>query len=68
LALYEDELEEHQALRILALQTIDEVTETKLAILEGNKKVPLFINNAISFLKKKYVTDEKNYSKYLYKK
>lgn len=62
---FEDEFETHQSQRILALNTIDDLTVTKLDLLDAGKSVPKFINNAISYLKKKYVTEEKTVSQYL---
>jgi hypothetical protein len=61
----EDEFETHQSQRILALSTIDDLTVTKLDLLDAGKSVPKFINNAISYLKKKYVTEEKTVSQFL---
>lgn len=49
----EDEFESHQSQRRLALSTIDELTQTKLDLLEAGKEVPRFINLAISYLNKK---------------
>lgn len=48
----EDEFESHQSQRKLALSTIDELTQTKLDLLEAGKEVPRFINLAISYLNK----------------
>ncbi|MBE7413158.1 MAG: hypothetical protein L6Q54_15080 [Leptospiraceae bacterium] len=55
----EDELEEYQNQKNLALLTIDELTQLKLDLLDAGKPVPKFINNAISYLKKRYLTQEK---------
>lgn len=55
----EDEVELHQNQRNLALLTIDDLTQLKLDLLEGGKSVPKFINNAISYLKRRYVTQER---------
>ncbi len=65
---FDDEFETHQSQRLLALSTIDELTSTKLDLLEAGKSVPKFINNAIFYLKKKYVTEEKTISQYLTKR
>jgi hypothetical protein len=64
----DDEFETHQSQRILALNTIDELTVIKLDLLDAGKSIPRFINNAISYLKKKYVTEEKTISQYLIKR
>ncbi|EMY27402.1 hypothetical protein LEP1GSC115_0346 [Leptospira interrogans serovar Australis str. 200703203] len=63
----EDEFESHQSQRRLALSTIDELTQTKLDLLEAGKEVPRFINLAISYLNKKYLTQEKVISDFLIK-
>lgn len=55
----EDEFESHQSQRRLALITMDELTQTKLDLLEAGKEVPKFLNYAISYLNRKYLTDEK---------
>lgn len=65
---FDDEFETHQSQRLLALSTIDELTATKLDLLDAGKSVPKFINNAIFYLKKKYVTEEKTISQYLIKR
>ncbi|ABJ74976.1 MULTISPECIES: hypothetical protein [Leptospira] len=64
----EDEFESHQSQRKLALSTIDELTQTKLDLLEAGKEIPRFINLAISYLNKKYLTEEKVISDFLIKK
>ncbi|WCL49290.1 hypothetical protein [Leptospira sp. GIMC2001] len=64
----EDEFETHQSQRILALTTIDELTSIKLDLLDAGKQTPRFINNAIFYLKKKYVTDERTISQLLIQK
>ncbi len=64
----DDEFEKHQSLRILALTTIDELTMIKLDLLDAGKTVPAFINNAISYLKKKYVMEEDTVSQLLAKR
>ncbi len=64
----EDEFESHQSQRKLALATIDELTQTKLDLLDAGKGIPRFINYAISYLNKKYLTEEKVISDFLIKK
>ncbi|MBM9499935.1 MULTISPECIES: hypothetical protein [Leptospira] len=64
----EDEFESHQSQRKLALATIDELTQTKLDLLDAGKEIPRFINYAISYLNKKYLTEEKVISDFLIKK
>ncbi|MBW0433424.1 hypothetical protein DLM76_07150 [Leptospira yasudae] len=64
----EDEFESHQSQRRLALATIDELTQTKLDLLDAGKEIPRFINYAISYLNKKYLTEEKVISDFLIKK
>ncbi|MBM9577589.1 hypothetical protein JWG45_10535 [Leptospira sp. 201903070] len=64
----EDEFESHQSQRKLALATIDELTQTKLDLLDSGKEIPRFINYAISYLNKKYLTEEKVISDFLIKK
>ncbi len=64
----EDDFELHQSQRKLALATIDDLMQTKLDLLDADKTVPLFINNAISYLKRKYVTEEQTISQLLKKR
>lgn len=64
----DDEFELHQSQRFLALKTIDDLTEIKLLLLDSGKSIPRFISNAIDYLKKKYVTEEKTVSEFLLKK
>jgi hypothetical protein len=64
----DDEFETHQSQRIMALNTIDELTTVKLDLLDSGKPIPKFINNAIGYLKKKYVTEEQTISQLLMKK
>ncbi|TGN18981.1 hypothetical protein [Leptospira idonii] len=64
----EDDFELHQSQRKLALATIDELMQTKLDLLDADKNVPSFINNAISYLKRKYVTEEQTISQLLIKR
>ncbi|MCZ8157784.1 MAG: hypothetical protein O9264_16815 [Leptospira sp.] len=66
--LSEDDFELHQSQRKLALATIDELMQTKLDLLDADKRVPAFINNAISYLKRKYVTEEQTISQLLKKR
>ncbi|PJZ69885.1 hypothetical protein CH373_13470 [Leptospira perolatii] len=55
----EDEFESHQSQRRLALTTMDELTQTKLLLLDSGREVPKFLNYAISYLNRKYLTEEK---------
>ncbi|GBF50050.1 hypothetical protein LPTSP4_15710 [Leptospira ryugenii] len=64
----EDDFELHQSQRKLALATIDELMQIKLDLLDAEKSVPFFINNAISYLKRKYVTEEQTISQLLKKR
>lgn len=64
----EDEYETHQSQRNLALSTIDDLTEVKLELLDSGKEIPRFINNAISYLNKKYLTQEETISEMLMKR
>ncbi len=64
----EDDFELHQSQRKLALATIDELMQTKLDLLDADKHVPIFINNAISYLKRKYVTEEQTISQLIKKR
>ncbi len=61
----DDDFEMHQSQRNLALETIDELTVTKLDLLDAGKSIPKFLNNAIAYLKKKYVTEEQTVSQFL---
>lgn len=61
----DDDFEMHQSQRNLALNTIDELTQIKLELLDAGKSIPKFLNNAIAYLKKKYVTEEHTVSEYL---
>ncbi|ASV09985.1 hypothetical protein B2G50_19425 [Leptospira interrogans serovar Canicola] len=61
----EDEFESHQSQRRLALSTIDELTQTKMDLLEAGKVDPRFIYLAISYLYLKYLTLEKVISEFL---
>lgn len=64
----DDDFEMHQSQRRLALDTIDELTMTKLDLLDAGKSIPKFLNNAINYLKKKYVTEEQTVSQFLMKR
>jgi hypothetical protein len=64
----EDDFELHQSQRKLALATIDELMQVKLDLLDAEKNVPIFINNALSYLKRKYVTEEQTISQLLKKR
>ena len=63
-----DEYESQQNQRKLALSTVDEMMITKLQLLDAGKDIPKFINNTISFLKKRYMTEEQTLSYKLLKK
>ena len=63
-----DEYETQQNQRKLALSTVDELTIIKLQLLEAGKDIPKFINNTISFLKKRYMTEEQTLSYKLLRK
>jgi len=63
-----DEFESHIGQRNLALEVIDDLMQVKLEIMDADKKVPAFINNALQYLKKKYVTEEQTISKLLLKR
>lgn len=65
---FDEEIESIQNQRKLALATIDELTTVKLLLLDAGKETPIFINNAISYLKKKYLTEERTLSYSLLKK
>lgn len=60
----EDEIELYQNQRNLALSTIDDLTELKIQLNDAGIKVPRFINNSISYLKKKYLIQEPGLSVY----
>ena len=66
--MFDDEFESLQNQRNLALTTIDELTSIKLDLLDAGKEIPHFINNAITYLKKKYLTEERTLSYTLLKK
>ncbi|EMJ99732.1 hypothetical protein LEP1GSC192_0898 [Leptospira sp. B5-022] len=38
---------------------MDELTQTKLDLLDAGKEIPKFLNYAISYLNRKYLTEEK---------
>ena len=63
-----DEYETQQNQRKLALSTVDELTIIKLQLLDAGKDIPKFINNTISFLKKRYMTEEQTLSYKLLRK
>ena len=64
----EDESEVYQNQRRLALDTIDDLTELKIQLLEASLPVPSFINNALTYLKKKYLVQDKSIGQMLRKR
>jgi hypothetical protein len=54
----DEEIEIYQNQKKLALSTIDDLTMLKISLVESNKPVPQFINNAIRHLKKKYLIQD----------
>jgi len=66
--MFDEETESLQNQRNLALMTIDDLTTIKLELLEAGKTTPFFINNALEYLKKKYLTEERTLSHSLLKK
>ncbi|MCB1158796.1 MAG: hypothetical protein H7A25_18285 [Leptospiraceae bacterium] len=56
--LSEEEAELYQNQRRLAMATIDDLTELKILLIEADMHVPAFVNNAISYLKKKYLVQD----------
>ncbi len=56
--LSDEELELYQNQRKLALSTIDDLTQLKIDLVELDKPVPQFVNNAIRHLKKKYLIQD----------
>jgi hypothetical protein len=64
----EDESEVYQNQRRLALSTIDDLTELKIQLLEASLPIPLFINNALTYLKKKYLVQDKSIGQMLRKR
>ena len=55
--LLDDDYELYQNQRKLAMKTIDDLTELKIDLMESEKKIPQFINNAIRHLKNKFLID-----------
>lgn len=53
----DDDYELYQNQRRLAMRTIDDLTELKIDLMESEKKIPQFINNAIRHLKNKFLID-----------
>lgn len=51
----EEEWEIFQDQKKLAMSTIDDLTHLKIELIEANIPVPNFINNAIRYLKQKYL-------------
>lgn len=61
----DEEIELYQNQKKLALATIDDLTQLKIDLVEANKKVPKFINNAIKHLKYKYLIQDQTISEML---
>lgn len=56
--LTEEESELYQNQRRLALSTIDDLTQLKIDLMDAEAPIPAFINNAISYLKKRYLVQD----------
>ena len=54
----DDDYEIYQNQRKLAMKTIDDLTQLKIDLLESEKRIPKFINNAIKHLKNRFLIDE----------
>ncbi len=61
----DEEIELYQNQKKLALATIDDLTQLKIDLVESNKRVPKFINNAIKHLKHKYLIQDQTISEML---
>ncbi len=53
----DDDYEIYQNQRKLAMKTIDDLTQLKIDLLESEKRIPKFINNAIKHLKNRFLID-----------
>ena len=53
----DDDYEIYQNQRKLAMKTIDDLTELKIDLMESERKIPKFINNAIKHLRNKFLID-----------
>jgi hypothetical protein len=53
----DDDYEIYQNQRKLAMKTIDDLTQLKIDLLEAEKVVPSFINNAIRHLRNRFLID-----------
>jgi hypothetical protein len=60
----EEEIELYQNQKNLALKTIDDLTALKIELKESDVEVPRFVNNAISYLKKKYLVQDVTIGQY----
>ncbi len=56
----DDDYEIYQNQRKLAMKTIDDLTQLKIDLLESEKRIPKFINNAIKHLKNRFLIDEES--------
>ncbi|MCB1191058.1 MAG: hypothetical protein H7A23_10650 [Leptospiraceae bacterium] len=63
----EEEVEVYHNQRNLALSTIDELTYLKIDLNDAGVPVPMFINNAIYYLKKKYIIEDQSIGQWLRK-
>jgi|GEM_PF-3494682 len=63
-----DEIESHHTQRKLAMEAFDDLMEVKIQLLDAGKPVPAFVNNALTYLKRKYMTEEKTISQMFYKR
>jgi hypothetical protein len=54
----DDDVELYQSQKKLALGTIDDLTQLKIDLVESDVHVPQFVNNAIRYLKKKYLVQD----------
>lgn len=53
----DDDYEIYQNQRKLAMITIDDLTQLKIDLLEAEKTIPHFINNAIRHLRNRFLID-----------
>jgi hypothetical protein len=61
----DEEVELYQNQKRLALSTIDDLTQLKIELTEADIEVPKFINNAIRYLKKKYLIQDQTIAEML---